>query len=676
MFKKKPAIFLILIFVISLLSFTAPDRTSAENGDYTSKVDVVFVVDASKSMVASDPQGLTAEAMKMFIDMCHIKGDKGGMVAYSGGITREYALSELNSADSKAALKETLTSLSLGDWTDIGLGLKKGVSVMRDGHIAGHKPILVLLSDGKNDPQRDKTASQDDLAAAITEAKAQGFPVYTIGLNADGTVDENQLKYISSETGGRYFTTGNANNLPQILREIYAESSSLKVSQQTAITGNGSFQDVAINIPDSNNVEANITLISASPVELKLTNPAGKAVAIPSDNVVYSKSSKYSMIKLVSPAKGSWKLSVKGASGDKIDISLVSNYDFRTVMTVNPEANIYKGDKVQVSAYLESNGQKLEDKEFYSSLKAVLYFKNLKSGETQKIDMARSDNSFAAEVTIPDESSYSLTARIEGTGFTRDSAAKNIGAVNRLPAALKQNSSIILWTKNAKSLDLSKYFSDPDKDKLNYKVSSTSLDTVNIKISDSSMEIEGRKWGSSTITVTAEDGKGGSAVSVIKVNVWYIVYIIPAVLAFLAILLGAGFVLKKKREKENMAPAGQMLVQIIDKETGDESEPEYLDLGDFKGAFSVFALLKSNPAFEQTSKVMLKAKDEETIMLTNSSACSIEMDGAELEAGKEYAVKLNDTIRITLPEGRLLISMKYCWRSLVMVDALFKDGLD
>jgi hypothetical protein len=676
MIKKKPALFLVFIFVISLLSFVVPAGASAESGDYTSKVDVAFVVDASKSMITSDPEGLTAEAMKMFIDMCHVKGDKGGMVAYSGSVIREYALSDMNTAENKSALKDTLANLSLGDWTDIGLGLKKGVSLLRDGHDADHKPIIILLSDGKNDPQRDKNASQDDLSAAITEAKAQGFPVYTIGLNADGTVDENQLKYISSETGGKYFTTSNANNLPQILRGIYAESSSLKVSQQNTITGNGDFQDVAINIPDSNNVEANITLISANPVELMLTDPSGNAVAIPSANVVYSKSSKYSMIKLVSPAKGSWKLSVKGSAGDTIDISLVSNYDFKTVMKMNPETNIYMGDKVQVTAYLESNGQKLEDKDFYSTLKAVLYLKNLNSGETQQIEMARSENSFSTQVALPDESSYSLTAKIEGTGFTRESAARNIGAVDRAPVALKKSSSMILWSKNAKNIDLSKYFSDPDNDKLTYKVSSTSLDTVNIKISGNSMELVGRKWGSSTVTVTADDGKGGTVVAIIKVNVWYLTYIAPVALVILIVMLAAALMLKRKKAKDNIAPEGQMLIQIKDEESGTESEPEYYDLSDFRGAFSVLSILKSDPAYAETSGIMLKAKDEETLMLTNSSACRIELGEAELEAGKEQPVKLNDTIRITLPDGKKTISMKYCWRSLIMVDALFKNGMD
>lgn len=673
--KRRSAIIFVLIFIVSLFPFIVPGNAAADNGDYTSKVDVVFVIDASKSMKASDPDGLTAEAMKMFIDMCHINGDKGGMVAYSGYIKAESPLNYMNSEADKTALKSTLTNLELGDWTDIGLGLNRGVTILRERHDADHKPIIILLSDGKNDPQRDKTASQDDMAAAINEAKAQNFPVYTIGLNADGSVDENQLKLISSETKGKNFITNNANDLPQILREIYADSSSLKVAQQITITGNGEFQDIDINIPDSNNVEANITLLSANPVDLKLTDIDGDAVSIPSENIIYSKSGKYSMLKLVSPAKGKWKLSVKGTSGDRIDVSLISNYDFKTVMGISPETDIYKGGTVDVSAYIESNGQKLEDEEFYNTLKAVMYFKNLETGGVQEIEMTRSGNGFVSKVTIPDEKTYALTAKIEGTGFTRESSAKNIGAVNRIPAALKKNDSITLWTKNARSIDLAKYFGDEDEDKLTYTVSASSLDAVNIKIVGNALELQGRKWGTSTVTVTADDGKGGSVASEMKVNVWFLAFILPVGLGALVILLAAGLLIKRKRDRDNMVPAAQMLVQIKDMETGKTSEPEYLDMGNFKGTFSVFEILNSNPTYAETGKIMLKAKDEETLMLTNSSECTIEKDGVELEPAKEHLIKLNDTIKITIPGGKQIISMKYCWRSLVMVESLFKDGI-
>ena len=671
-FHKKTAIILIILFAISLLQFFPNNEVVAENNANTSLVDVVFLVDASKSMKTSDAQGLTAEAMKMFIDMCHIKGDKGGMVAYSGDIIREAKLNYLNSDADKSALKNTLTNLELGDWTDIGLGLKRAVSILKEGHDQNNKPIIILLSDGKNDPKRDKVASQDDLAAGLNEAKVQNFPVYTIGLNADGTVDKNQLEAISRETNGKNFITNNANELPQILREIFADNSSLKIYQQNSIIGNGEFQNVTINIPDSNIVEANITMLSLNPIELKLFDIKGNEVKVPSEKVLYTKSNRYSMLKLVSPEKGNWTVKVKGSNSDKIDISLISNYDFKTIMGLNPKTDLFKGDKVEVSAYLESNGQKLQDNEFISTLKATLQIKNLGNGETKEVPMKSSDNKFVAEVTIPDKNSYELIAKIEGAGFTRESITKIIGGGNRAPTVTKNDINIILWSKNVKKIDLSKYFIDKDNDKLNYEVSSTSLDIVNLKINGSTLEMQGRKWGSDKVTLIAEDGKGGKVSSEIKIRVYFLVYIIPVVLAILLLLIATMVLRKKKRENENIIPVGQMMIQIKDEETDNISSPQYKDLNNFKGEFSIHDLLDLNPEYEETVKILIKVVKGDNLIITNNSTYSIEVNGEEVDASKGFTLRNEQKIEIITTNRKQIISMKYYrWNSSLFVESLF-----
>jgi len=673
-FKKKTSLILIFIFVISLFSLSHINPASAENTEYASKVDVMFLLDASKSMTASDSQGLSAEAMKMFIDMCHVTGDKGGMVAYSGNIVKEAPLSYLNSEADKTALKNTLTNLQLGNWTDIGLGLKRAVSLIKEGHDANNKPIIILLSDGKNDPQRSKTASQDDLAAGLNEAKFQNIPVYTIGLNADGTVDKNQLELISKETGGKSFITNNANELPQILRDIFAESSRLKISQHETITGTGAYQDIPVNIPDSNIVESNITILSYNPVELALTDYSGNAVAIPSEKVVYSKSNRYSMVKLVSPGKGTWTLKVKGSAGDSIDVSLISNYDLKTVMSVNPDNNFFKGDKIAVTAYIESNGQKLEDSEFLSTLKATLYMKNLENGSISEIPMAAGSNAFSAEVTLPDDKSYELVSKIEGTGFSRESVSKIIGAQNRAPVASGKNGGIILWTKDIKNINLSQYFSDADGDKLTYKASSSSLDILNMKVNNDTLEIQARAWGSDKITVIADDGKGGKSERVLSVNIWFIIYILPVALAIIFILALAGFKIKRKRDKEKIMPIGKMMLQTKDLETGVVSKPWFVDLGGFKHIFSLHIVLKSDPEFKDTGKFLFKALEGQNLEITNNSKCSIVSHGRAIEAKKGFVMKNNDTMEITLPSQKLTIVIKYYpWSSLLSVEQLFKE---
>lgn len=657
-FQKKIASIIAVFLVFLIFNFLNFYVILAQNNEDSSMVDVVFVVDSSKSMKASDPEGLTAEAMKMFIDMCHVKGDKGGMVAYSGDIIKEYKLNYLNSVADKSALKDTLTGLELGDWTDIGLGLKKAVSTLKDGHDKNNKPIIILLSDGKNDPQRYKAASQDDLAAGLNEAKVQNFPIYTIGLNADGTVDKNQLELISKETNGKNFTTNTANDLPQILREIFADNSRLKISQQQTIIGNDEFQDVKINIPDSNIVEANISILSSKPVELKLNDTKGNEVKIPSEKVLYTNSNKYSMLKLISPEKGEWLIRIKGSKADQIDISLISNYDLKTVISLNPETNIHKGDKVEVSAYIESNGQKLEDNEFYAALKATLYVKNLESGETKELSMTSKDNKFVEELTIQDENSYELIAKIEGPGFIRESATKNIGAVNRAPSVTKKINSLVLWNKNIKKINLSEYFNDWDNDKLNYAVSSGSLDTLNLKINNNILEIQGRKWGKDTITVIANDGKGGKVSSEISVKVNLVFYIVAGLAGLLIIIIFA-VLIRKIIQKNSESPTGQMMVQIRYDVTGSVSSQQYKPLSQFKGSFSTHNLLNLNPDYEETSKIKLKAGAGDTLILTNKSQCIIETSGRKVDASKGIIIRNNDKLAIVIIKRKEIIVMQY-----------------
>jgi Ca-activated chloride channel homolog len=536
-YLKKTTFIVGMLLICSLFSFTYVDKIFAESIEGSNGVDVVFVIDASGSMQRSDPQGLTSEAMKMFIDMCHAKGDKGGMVAYSDKIIKEYALKYMNSESDKSLLKGTLTGLELGNWTDIGLGLKRAVTMLKDGHDKKNRPIVILLSDGKNDPQRDKKASQDDLTAALNDAKAQHFPVYTIGLNADGTVDKNQLEAISKETTGKNFITNSAEELPRILREIFADNSKLKILQERTIVGNDDFQDVKINIPDSSVAEANISILSSKPVELKLKNAKGNEVKLPSEKILYTTSNNYSMLKLVSPEKGDWLLRIKGISADKMDISLISNYDLKAELKLNPDSNFHKGDKIELNAYVQSNGQKLDDKELYSTLKANIYVKNLGNGEIKQFPMQLQDGIFTMEFIVPDTNKYDIQAKIEGPGFIRESEVRNIMTENKIPTVTKKIEDLTLWNKKVKEVSLADYFIDGDNDKLSYSASSNDIDSSNLKVSGNNLIIQDGKWGINTITITVDDGKGGQISTELIVKIYPLLYAASGAVALLILIL-------------------------------------------------------------------------------------------------------------------------------------------
>lgn len=651
--------YLILALIISTLFFGFfKEPVFSENIGSSSGIDVVFVVDSSKSMNKSDPEGLTGEAMKMFIDMCHTKGDKGGMVAYSGDIVREYKIKELNSEGDKSALKNTLTNLELGDWTDIGLGLKKAVSILKEGDSSGNKPIIILLSDGKNDPERDKSESEEDLTAALNDAKLNKFPIYTIGLNADGTVDKNQLQNISEQTNGKNFITNTAEEIPKILRQIFADDFSLKVLQQETIAGNEEYQQVKISIPDNNAVEANISILASKPVEIKLSNPEGKAVQIPSDKFIYNKSNKYSMLKLISPEKGSWILYIKGALHDKINISLISNYDLKASIELSPDNVKYKGDKVNIVSFLESNGQKLEDKDVYSSSKAVLIVRNLDKSETKEFPMEYKNNEFISSYTLADEDRYELKARIEGSGFIRESEIKTLGAQNRKPVLSMKSGSIRLWNSKSKKIDLSQYFKDPDKDKLKYSVINESGGNLKAEINGETLNIQGRKIGGSTITIICDDSKGGKISTKIKVQVIFVSYIIFVVISLIIITVLI-ILIRKIKNKVNKNIPGYVKIQINDNSTGITNQPFYRSLNSFKRSFSMQELFKLNPAFAETEKIILKTEKNGRLIISNKSQCRFELNESEADTSERFVMENHSKITVKLLNKNISITIQY-----------------
>lgn len=406
--------------------------TTAQGGQPGSGIDAVLVVDVSNSMKTSDANKVGNEAMKMFIDMLSTQGDKVGIIAYTDKIQREKALLEIRTPQDKQDLKDFIDGLDRGPYTDIAVGVKEAVKVLQKGADPNHEPMIVLLADGNNDfnksSGRTQSASDQELSKAVEEAKAAGIPIYTIGLNADGKLNKAPLEDLANQTGAKSFSTSSADDLPRILSEIFASHLKLKIVPIQSMTGTGSFQEVTVNVPNANVLEANISIMSAQPVETELVNPAGDKVAVPSDDVLLSKSKSYSLIKMLSPAEGDWKLRVKGASKDKIDINLVFNYDLELEMEPIAAGSHKPGDKLQIGAYLTSNGQKLQSAELYKNMKAVLVAKDLDSGKTEEIQLNNTGDRFEGTFEVPEAHDYELKVRAEERSFYRESEPVTISA--------------------------------------------------------------------------------------------------------------------------------------------------------------------------------------------------------------------------------------------------------
>lgn len=389
-----------------------------------SNIDAVLVVDVSGSMNTSDKNKVSNEAMKMFVDMSSLQGDKIGVVAYTDQVVGEKAPIKITSEQDKNEIKSFISKLENRSFTDITVGVKEAVKILESGHDPAHFPMIVLLADGNNalDPKSGRTQQQSDqeMQQAIKTAKAKGFPIYTIGLNADGKLNKTLLEKIATETGGKFFMTSTADSLPKILSEIFADHLKLKVIPVKSLVANGQFQDVTISIPNANVLEANISLMSNQPIEAKLFDSTGQERKIPSNDIYYSTSKAYSLIKLVKPSQGDWKLKVKGINQNKIDINLVFNYDLELKMNQPPAKKYGAGDTVKIAAYFETNGAKVTNPDLYKNSKGTLLVTDLKTKQVQKLDLTNTGNSFAGDYKIPDASKYEVKVRAEEKSFYRE----------------------------------------------------------------------------------------------------------------------------------------------------------------------------------------------------------------------------------------------------------------
>jgi Ca-activated chloride channel family protein len=209
----------------------------------TEGIDIVLTLDISGSMLARDFRPDRLEASKN-VATEFISGrpyDRIGLVVFSGESFTQCPLTT-----DHAVLINLLREIQSGmieDGTAIGMGLATAVNRIKDSQ--SKSKVIILLTDGVNN--RGEIAPET--AAGI--AKTFGIRVYTIGVGTQGVapypvqtpygmqyqdmqveIDEDILRQIAQETGGKYFRATDNNKLTEVYKEIdKLEKSKIDVRQ-------------------------------------------------------------------------------------------------------------------------------------------------------------------------------------------------------------------------------------------------------------------------------------------------------------------------------------------------------------------------------------------------------------------------------------------------------------
>ncbi len=222
------------IFITALARPQVSKNSPTYKEQYREGIDIVIALDASGSMLSQDFTPDRFEASKAVAQefVAERPNDKIGLVIFEGEAYTQCPLT----SDNKI-VKELIGEAKRGvvmEGTAIGMGLATSVNRLRDSD--AKSKVIILLTDGVN------THGKIHPLAAAEMAKEFGIRVYTIGVGTNGQaktpvainpvngayiydyvdveIDEETLKQISKETGGKYFRATDNEKLKEIYQEI------------------------------------------------------------------------------------------------------------------------------------------------------------------------------------------------------------------------------------------------------------------------------------------------------------------------------------------------------------------------------------------------------------------------------------------------------------------------
>lgn len=218
--------YLILISLILMtIALARPQITSENKKIKKDGIDIVIALDLSKSMLNTDFYPNRLEKAKKLLDEFIDKrpNDRLSLIVFGGDAYTKVPLTFDHSIIKKMTENLTVNDITSNDRTAIGMGLGIGINRLKNSD--AKSKVIILMTDGENN-----SGEMNPLSASRI-AKELGIKVYTIGIGAhelsngffrvkNTELDENLLKEIAKNTGGKYFRASDEKEFQNIFNTI------------------------------------------------------------------------------------------------------------------------------------------------------------------------------------------------------------------------------------------------------------------------------------------------------------------------------------------------------------------------------------------------------------------------------------------------------------------------
>ena len=324
----------------ALLSLAIPAIARAEGTLRT-----VLVIDASSSMLSTDPKELRKVAAELFVDLARY-GDEIAVTGFDGGVRESTGgFVAIRSPADRARLKAAIRAVGKdGAWTDFTAGLGEAQRLLAGAKTeAGDQSFVVFLTDGRCDPDPKgplgeaaravKSGTEAFCKQRVLDASVPGLGkarLYAVGLSR--SAPREFLEDAARRTGGVGLATDKAEELPRIFADVYA-----RLLGSTLVEG-PSAEQIPITVEEGA-LSLDVVVVGPKTLGARLFRPDGREVA--RDNgkpelEYFADTPEYRFFKVAMPPVGKFELKVAGG-GKGGRYAALQNLDLRLAFFDTPE---------------------------------------------------------------------------------------------------------------------------------------------------------------------------------------------------------------------------------------------------------------------------------------------------------------------------------------------------
>ena len=541
-------------------------QTTADNMSF----DVIFAIDGSGSMKKSDALKLRLTAGRLFTEMTYSNTSRAGFVQFTNIIMDSQGLTDLSTEDSKASFRDRLSGLQdsvKGSWdTDISLGLTQALNLLKEGDSfnGDRNPMIILLSDGNTDlPNGPRTVEESnaELTGTLSEAASLGVPIYSIGLNYDGKLDVDYMQNIANQTGGAFYNITTATDFNKYMTDIFGNVADGDLTGLNPAYIDGRFVTDFV-IDNGSVLMANIVILTDKGVsDPQLIDPTGAVVPLDADHGVIvstdtsdeNKVSTYTILKIMYPVQGAWKVSVKGEADDAVQVNLLTTYDisFKLLNSRDPIA----GNDINIFGKLVRGDENITDSNLLSGAMAICTIMDNKGnivGENLPMTYNEEKHVFICKTNLEKSGNYYVTAHLEGKdgSFSKEAAQYQL-SIGRAKLTVSGRPDVSMWCnpiKTKASVDISQHVKSESLAELNCSIedNGNNIVTADYNKDTGMLNITPLRTGTGYLKLIFSDAYGQSAELTVFVTVkpswiWFVaaIVILAVIVAVIAGIMKA-----------------------------------------------------------------------------------------------------------------------------------------